>query len=79
MEPTVLKDVAPGSAIMQEEIFGPLLPVLTVDSIGEMISFVRRRAKPLALYLFSSSQDTIRRILRTVSFGGGCVNDTIIH
>lgn len=79
IEPTVLKDVSPESAVMQEEIFGPLLPVLAVDSIDEMISFVRRRPKPLALYLFTSSQDTKRRVLRTLSFGGGCVNDTIIH
>ena len=79
IEPTVLEDVSPESAAMREEIFGPLLPVLTLDSIDEMISFVRRRPKPLARYLFTSSQNTKRRVLRTLSFGGGCVNDTIIH
>ena len=79
IEPTVLEEVSPESAVMREEIFGPLLPVLALDSIDEMISFVRRRPKPLALYLFTSSQNTKRRVLRTLSFGGGCVNDTIIH
>ena len=64
---------------MQEEIFGPILPILTMDSLSDMIAFVRGDEKPLALYLFTLSKATERRVFDTLSFGGGCVNDTIIH
>ena len=74
-----MDNVTPEDAVMQEEIFGPVLPVLTVKDIDEAYNFVRDREKPLALYLFTSDKATERRFLREVSFGGGCVNDTIIH
>lgn len=77
--PTVLTDVRPSDPVMQEEIFGPILPVLTFRDIREVITFVRHREKPLALYLFTRSQKTEQQVLLNVSFGGGCVNDTIIH
>ena len=77
--PTVLTGVSPDSPIMQEEIFGPILPMLEYDALDEVISFIRGREKPLALYLFTKDQQTERRILDTCSFGGGCINDTIIH
>ena len=77
--PTVLDYVSPDSPVMQEEIFGPVLPVLTYDTIEEAETFIRDREKPLALYLFTKNPDTEQRILRNLSFGGGCVNDTIIH
>ena len=77
--PTVLTDVLPSDPVMQEEIFGPLLPVMTFRDISEVISYVTRREKPLALYLFTGSRAVQRRILGRVSFGGGCINDTIIH
>ena len=77
--PTIMDNVMPEDAVMQEEIFGPVLPVLTVKDIDEAYNFVRDREKPLALYLFTSDKATERRFLREVSFGGGCVNDTIIH
>ena len=77
--PTLLDDVRPDSPIMQEEIFGPILPMLEYDALDEVISFIRGREKPLALYLFTKDQQTERRILDTCSFGGGCINDTIIH
>ena len=77
--PTIMDNVTPEDAVMQEEIFGPVLPVLTVKDIDEAYNFVRDREKPLALYLFTSDKATERRFLREVSFGGGCVNDTIIH
>ena len=64
---------------MQEEIFGPVLPVLTFDTIDEAEAFVRDRPHPLALYLFTESKTVKERFLRRVSFGGGCINDTIIH
>lgn len=79
IEPTVLTDVAPDSPIMQEEIFGPILPLLTYASLDECIRFIRSRPKPLALYLFTESKSAEKKILDTCSFGGGCVNDTIIH
>lgn len=77
--PTVLDDVSPDAPVMQEEIFGPALPVLTFKTMEEAERFVTSREKPLALYLFTGSRAVERRILKHVSFGGGCVNDTIIH
>ena len=79
IEPTVLIDVDPESAVMQEEIFGPILPVLTWTRLEEAIDFVRDRPKPLALYLFTSKQDVEKKVLDNCSFGGGCINDTVIH
>ena len=79
LEPTVLTDVDPESAVMQEEIFGPILPVLTWTKLDEAIVFVRSRPKPLALYLFTQDRAVEERILGTCSFGGGCINDTVIH
>ena len=77
--PTLLDRPAPGSPVMEEEIFGPILPVLSFRKIEEAEQFIRRRPKPLALYLFSEDKPTQRRILENVSFGGGCVNDTVVH
>lgn len=77
--PTVLGDVTEEDAVMQEEIFGPVLPVLPVASMEEAYAFVKRRPRPLALYLFTADRKTEDRFLRDVSFGGGCVNDTVIH
>ncbi len=79
IQPTILDGVTPEDPVMQEEIFGPVLPVLTFDTIEEAEQFVQERPHPLALYLFSQNHDTQRRFLRRVSFGGGCINDTIIH
>lgn len=77
--PTVLMNVTKDDALMQEEIFGPLLPIIGIDSIDEAYTFVRNRPKPLALYLFTNDKPTERKFLQEVPFGGGCVNDTIIH
>ena len=77
--PTVLKDVSPEAPVMQEEIFGPVLPVMTFRDISEVERFVTDRPKPLALYLFTNSRETADRITGSLSFGGGCINDTIIH
>lgn len=79
IEPTVLDNVSPDDAVMQEEIFGPVLPILTINSVDEAMAFVKERPKPLALYLFTSDKKTEKRVLAQVPFGGGCVNDTIIH
>jgi aldehyde dehydrogenase (NAD+) len=79
LEPTVLIDVDPDSPVMQEEIFGPILPVLTWKKLDEAIEFVRSRPKPLALYLFTQDRATEEKVLDSCSFGGGCINDTVIH
>ncbi len=77
--PTVLDNVLLESPVMQEEIFGPLLPMLTYDTLEEAMDFVRVRPKPLALYLFTKDAAVEKKVLRQISFGGGCVNDTIMH
>lgn len=79
IEPTVLTDITPDSPIMQEEVFGPILPMITYTGLDECIRFIRSRPKPLALYLFTENRSVEQKILDTCSFGGGCVNDTIIH
>lgn len=77
--PTVLQQVTEQDAVMQEEIFGPVLPVLTVKNMDEAYAFVKNRPQPLALYIFTSDKQTEDKFLREAPFGGGCVNDTIIH
>ena len=79
IEPTVMTDVTWQDAVMGEEIFGPVLPILTFESIDEVIKTVNDYDSPLALYLFSSNKKTIRCITSSCSFGGGCINDVIIH
>jgi aldehyde dehydrogenase (NAD+) len=64
---------------MQEEIFGPIFPVVTFQTTDEAIDFVVSREKPLALYYFSESKQNIRRVLKHTSSGGTCINDTIMH
>ena len=64
---------------MKEEIFGPILPMLTFDSMEEPIAYIRKHPKPLALYLFTRDKAVERAVLDTLSFGGGCINDTVIH
>ena len=77
--PTVLADVTAEDPVMQEEIFGPVLPVIPVKDIEEAIRFVQERPKPLALYVFTEDKRTEQRVLTETSYGGGCINDTIIH
>ena len=79
IQPTVLDGVSPEDPVMGEEIFGPVLPVLTFDRVEEALEFVNARPRPLALYLFSQDKRTHELFLRRSSFGGGCINDTIIH
>ncbi len=79
ISPTVLDNVDRSSPIMQEEIFGPILPVLTFKDIQEPISYINNNPHPLALYLFTSSKSTEKRFLTECNFGGGCINDTIMQ
>ncbi len=79
IEPTILRDVDPESPVMQEEIFGPILPVIPYDSLDEAIAFVNGRDKPLALYLFSRDSRTREAVLQRTSSGGVCINQTLLH
>lgn len=79
IEPTILDHVTAEDAVMQEEIFGPILPVLTVKNTQEAYDFIQNRPHPLALYLFTSDKKTEKLFQERVAFGGGCINDTIIH
>lgn len=77
--PTLIDQISPNSKVMAEEVFGPILPILEYDQIEDAIAFVNTHAKPLALYFFSNNKPNQERILREISFGGGCFNDTIMH
>ncbi|KAL4647178.1 fatty aldehyde dehydrogenase-like [Arapaima gigas] len=77
--PTVLRDVKPEAKVMQEEIFGPILPILTVSSADEAIHFINSREKPLALYIFSSNKKLIKRMIAETSSGGVLANDCLVH
>lgn len=79
IEPTIMTDVTFEDAVMQEEIFGPILPIITYDSLETAISRINSMPHPLALYLFTSDQKTIKKVTTSCGFGGGCINDTIIH
>lgn len=79
IEPTLLGNVSPDAAVMQDEIFGPILPILTVDGIEAALDFVAARPRPLALYCFTESRATRARVIRASSSGGICFNDTITH
>lgn len=78
IEPTLV-DATPDCKPMQQEIFGPILPLIGVESTDEAIHFVNQREKPLALYLFTKDKTVEQQVLKRCSFGGGCVNDTVIH
>lgn len=78
IEPTLLDNVATDSAVMREEIFGPILPMITIESMAEAKEFILAREKPLAMYIFST-ESAARDILEHTSSGGACINDTIMH
>ena len=77
--PTLLNNVSWDAPIMQEEIFGPVLPVIAFHRIEEVIPLINSRERPLALYLFTRRQSVRIKVLEKIPFGGGCVNDTVIH
>ena len=79
IEPTVMDNVDFSDAVMQEEIFGPIMPIITYESFDNVIADLKNKDKPLALYLFSSNKNHINRVTRELSYGGGCINDVIIH
>lgn len=77
--PTVMKNVTFKDAVMRQEIFGPLLPVLTYKSIKEAVYLIESHPHPLALYVFTENRVLWKKLLSSCHFGGGCINDTIIH
>lgn len=79
IEPTILDGVSYEDAIMQEEIFGPLLPVMTYESFDSLVNELKRKPHPLALYLFTKNKDHIKTVDEQLRYGGGCINDTIMH
>lgn len=79
IEPTILRDIKFSDEIMKEEIFGPLLPVIPFDQIDEIITEIKRRPRPLAFYVFGKNNKVISRFLQEISFGGGAINDVIMH
>lgn len=79
IEPTVLDTISWNSASMEEEIFGPILPVMTYENLGEAIQSIRKLPKPLAAYMFTENGQAADYFIENVQFGGGCINDTIAH
>lgn len=79
IQPTVLHNVNFDNEVMQDEIFGPILPVISFDNLEDAILQVKRQSKPLALYVFSKNKKDINKIHNELSFGGGAINDTVMH
>ncbi|MFB7139706.1 aldehyde dehydrogenase [Gottfriedia sp. NPDC056225] len=79
IEPTLITDVNWDSPIMSEEIFGPILPILSYFNVDEVLDEINQHPKPLALYVFTEDKDLAKKVIEKVPFGGGCVNDTLYH
>lgn len=79
ISPTILTNVSFDSKVMEDEIFGPILPIIEFDNLDDVIQRVKNRPKPLSLYVFTTNTKLKKRIINDISFGGGCVNDTIMH
>lgn len=79
ISPTIIDGIDLDSKIMQEEIFGPILPVITYNKIDEVVPIVRKNRYPLALYLFTSNKNTEKFIIENIEFGGGCINNGMVH
>lgn len=78
IEPTVLSDVSADAPVMQEEIFGPIPPILKFHSLNDA-KIITSHEKPLALYMFTTDVKNQKWIMNNISYGGGCINDTIVH
>ncbi|HDK7169147.1 TPA: aldehyde dehydrogenase [Clostridium botulinum] len=79
IEPTIIEGINLKNRIMEEEIFGPIFPVIEFEDIDEVIDIIKNNPKPLALYYFSEDKEKQEIIIKNISFGGGCINDTIMH
>jgi aldehyde dehydrogenase (NAD+) len=79
ISPTLIEEPALDSPVMKEEIFGPILPILTYETESEIQNVISRYEKPLAFYVFSENKSFAKKLITTYSFGGGCINDTVVH
>ncbi|KQW98832.1 aldehyde dehydrogenase [Flavobacterium sp. Root420] len=79
ISPTLIEEPALDSPVMKEEIFGPILPILTYETEAEIHNVVSKYEKPLAFYIFSENQSFAKKLIKNYSFGGGCINDTVVH
>ena len=79
LAPTLVAEPTAKHPIMGEEIFGPILPIIPYDDLEEVIRAIKERPSPLALYLFTRDIRTEKKVIRAIPFGGGCVNDTVLH
>lgn len=79
INPTILDNITWESKVMEDEIFGPIIPILDFEDFNNIIDEINNRPKPLALYLFTTSKERENNVLKNISFGGGCINDTIMH
>ena len=79
IEPTLLDNITNDNKIMKEEIFGPILPIITYDNFEEVLEIIQSKSKPLSLYLFSEDENMTHRVVEELSFGGGAINDTLMH
>lgn len=79
IEPTLLDNITNDNKIMKEEIFGPILPIITYDNFDEVLEIIQSKSKPLSLYLFSEDENMTHRVVEELSFGGGAINDTFMH
>lgn len=79
IEPTLLDNMTNDNKIMKEEIFGPILPIITYDNFDEVLEIIQSKSKPLSLYLFSEDENMTHRVVEELSFGGGAINDTLMH
>lgn len=79
IEPTVLTNVTWQSTVMEDEIFGPILPIVEYDNIEEVIGTIQQHPKPLALYVFSEDKGVQKKVTSNISYGGGCINDVVYH
>jgi NAD-dependent aldehyde dehydrogenases len=79
ISPAILPEADFDHEIMKEEIFGPLLPVISYNSLDEIIKIIKNRPKPLACYIFTENKKVANRLISEISYGGGCVNDVFLH
>lgn len=79
ISPTIMDDISWNDPVMEDEIFGPILPILEYESIVQVIEEIKARPRPLALYIFSTNSKIINKVINSLSFGGGCINDTVMH
>lgn len=79
ISPTIMQDVSFDDKIMEDEIFGPILPVISFSNLDEIIKEVKKRSKPLSCYIYSKNRKDIKKLLKEISFGGGAINDSLMH